>query len=75
MADNNQQGFQNMSEDKRRDIAAKGGHAAQSSGRAHQLTDEERSRGGRESGGNFANDPERASEAGREGGKQSRRNA
>lgn len=49
-------------------LGQKGGEAAQRSGHAHQLTDEERSRGGSMSGGNFANDPERASEAGRKGG-------
>jgi general stress protein YciG len=30
------------------------------------------SKGGKESGGNFKNDPERASEAGRKGGESSR---
>ncbi len=54
---------QDMSE-----IGRKGGQAAQKSGHAHELTTEERSRGGSESGGNFKNDPERASEAGRKGG-------
>ncbi len=46
----------------------KGGESAQRSGHAHELTEEERSRGGSVSGGNFKNDPERASEAGHEGG-------
>lgn len=49
-------------------IGRKGGQAAQDSGNAHELTQEERSRGGSESGGNFANDPQRASEAGKKGG-------
>jgi len=51
------------------EIGSKGGQAAQQSGNAHKLSDEERSRGGSNSGGNFANDPERASEAGKKGGK------
>jgi general stress protein YciG len=34
-------------------------------GRGSNLTTEDRSEGGRNSGGNFKNDPERASEAGR----------
>jgi general stress protein YciG len=34
----------------------------------HQLTTEERSKGGSSSSGNFANDPQRASEAGQKGG-------
>jgi len=35
------------------------------------LTDEGRSKGGQNSGGNFKNDPERASEAGKKGGEAS----
>ncbi len=34
-------------------------------------TSEGRSKGGQESGGNFKNDPQRASEAGKKGGEQS----
>lgn len=37
----------------------------------NNLTDEDRSRGGSHSGGNFKNDPERAAEAGRKGGERS----
>ncbi len=48
----------------------KGGKAAQTNGRAHQLTREERSRGGSHSGGNFRNNPERAREVGRRGGRE-----
>lgn len=44
-------------------LGRKGGRAAQQSGRAHKLTQEERSEGGRNSGGNFANDPQRARQA------------
>ena|SRR5256885_16680308 len=51
-------------------LGSKGGQAAQQSGHAHQLTDEERSKGGSMSGGNFANDPERARDAGQKGGSQ-----
>lgn len=39
---------------------------------ADNLTEEGRRKGGRRSGGNFKNDPERAAEAGRKGGKASR---
>ena len=47
----------------------KGGQASQQGGNSsHQLTEEDRSKGGSNSGGNFANDPERASEAGKIGG-------
>lgn len=51
-------------------LGHKGGLASQKSGHAHELTDEERSLGGQNSGGNFANDPQRASEAGKIGGKK-----
>lgn len=49
-------------------IGSKGGQAAQKSGNVHELTEEERSEGGSHSGGNFAKDPQRASEAGKKGG-------
>ncbi len=49
-------------------IGSKGGQKAQQSGNAHELTDKERSEGGSHSGGNFKNDPLRASEAGKKGG-------
>jgi uncharacterized protein len=55
------------------------GHAqagSQSSGNknaAENLDDEARSKGGKASGGNFANDPHRASQAGKKGGSKSRR--
>ncbi|MGE5541089.1 MAG: general stress protein [Bacillota bacterium] len=45
-------GFAGMDEDKQREIASKGG----------------RSQGKENNPGNFANDPQRASEAGRKGG-------
>ncbi|MDB5195464.1 MAG: hypothetical protein JWO84_648 [Parcubacteria group bacterium] len=45
-------GFASMDEDKQREIASKGG----------------RSQGKENNPGNFANDPQRASEAGRKGG-------
>ncbi len=58
MANNNQgnrgrgRGFASMDENKQREIASKGG----------------RSQGKENNPGNFANDPQRASEAGRKGG-------
>jgi len=62
-----------MDEEKQREIAREGGHAAQASGHAHELTPEERSRGGQHSSGNFANrSKEEVAEIGRKGG-QSRR--
>lgn len=38
----------------------------------NNLTPEARSKGGKHSSGNFKNDPQRAAEAGRKGGKASR---
>lgn len=63
------QGFAAMTEEKRKEIARKGGHAVQSRGVAHKLSYEERSRGGKQSSGNFKFRPEAAKEAGRKGGK------
>ncbi len=62
MADNkstNGQGFAGMSEDKQREIASKGGHA----------------QGKENNPGNFANDRQKAQEAGSEGGKHSHGNS
>ncbi len=60
-------------EETRQSVSSMGGQAAQESGQAHELTEEERSRGGSESGGNFANrDTEDVREAGRRGGEASR---
>lgn len=39
--------------------------------RGNNLSSEARSKGGQNSGGNFKNDPQRASEAGRKGGERS----
>lgn len=49
---NEGRGFAGMDDEKQREIASKGGH----------------SQGKENNPGNFANDPERASEAGRKGG-------
>ena len=51
-------------------LGHEGGKAAQESGYAHKLTKQEQSEGGSNSGGNFKNDPDRASEAGKKGGSQ-----
>jgi general stress protein YciG len=50
--DESNRGFAAMDENKQREIASKGGH----------------SQGKENNPGNFANDPERAAEAGRKGG-------
>lgn len=59
-----------MDPEQQRRIASEGGQAAQESGHAHKLTAEERSRGGQNSGGNFANRPtEEVQDIARRGGK------
>ena len=51
-------------------LGQKGGQAAQQSGNAHQLTTEERSKGGQNSPTNFANrDPEEVRKIASKGGK------
>ncbi len=52
------------------DIGKKGGEATSES-HGKEFYQELGSEGGKQSGGNFANDPERASEAGRKGGQNS----
>lgn len=42
---------------KERESGQKGGKASQQGGQGHQLTEEERMKGGSHSGGNFQNDP------------------
>jgi general stress protein YciG len=46
----------------------KGGQASEQSNNNHELTSEEQSKGGSNSSGNFANDPQKASQAGKIGG-------
>ncbi len=66
-------GFASMDGDKQREIARKGGasvpHHERSFSRDRDLAVAAGRKGGRESGGNFKNDPKRAAEAGRKGGK------
>lgn len=70
MADTANRGLASADEETRERVAHEGGVAAQQSGHAHKLTEDERSKGGSNSGGNFKNDPGRAAEAGRKGGSQ-----
>jgi len=70
---NNDRGFAGMDEEKQREIASEGGKAAHEKGSAHEFTSDEASAAGSEQGqdnnpGNFANDRNKASEAGRKGG-------
>src|SRR6185503_9306401 len=79
MAQNNRgtskRGFASMDENKQREIASKGGHAAHEKGTAHEFTSEEAREAGRK-GGHAAHEQgtaheftsEEAREAGRKGG-------
>lgn len=75
MANNNdKRGLASADEETRARVAHEGGKAAQESGRAHKLTEEERSRGGKHSSGSFDKRPrEEVQEIGRKGGKASHR--
>jgi uncharacterized protein len=70
--DTSKRGFAAMDEDKKREIASKGGQSVPDEKRSFsqdpELASEAGKKGGEESGGNFKNDPERAAEAGKKGG-------
>jgi general stress protein YciG len=65
-------GFASMDQEKRREIASKGGASVPSHSRTFardpELAVQAGRKGGKKSGGNFKNDPKRAAEAGRKGG-------
>lgn len=70
--DKRKRGLASANEETRKRVASQGGRAAQSSGHAHILTSDERSRGGKNSPGNFAKRPkDEVQKIGRKGGKSS----
>src|SRR5581483_11590207 len=79
MAEKSNRGFARMDEQKKREIASKGGKAAHQKGTAHEFTPEEARIAGRK-GGQAAHQrgtahkftPEEAREAGRKGGRSAR---
>ncbi len=71
MSDTSNRGFASMDEDKQREIASKGGHAAHEKGTAHEFTSEEAREAGRKGGETVSQDREHMAEIGREGGKSS----
>ena len=71
MSDTSKRGFASMDEDKQREIASKGGHAAHEKGTAHEFTSEEAREAGRKGGETVSQDREHMAEIGREGGKNS----
>lgn len=68
----NKRGFASMAPDAQREIAAKGGASIPNDKRSfsvdRELAQRAGRKGGKMSGGNFANNPRRAAEAGRKGG-------
>lgn len=73
MSDTSNRGFASMDEDKQREIASKGGHAAHEKGTAHEFTPEEAREAGKKGGETVSQDREHMAEIGREGGKHSHR--
>ncbi|MBD2201040.1 stress-induced protein [Calothrix sp. FACHB-1219] len=71
MADTSKRGFASMDEDKQREIASKGGHAAHEKGTAHEFTSEEAREAGRKGGEAVSQDREHMAEIGSKGGKSS----
>jgi general stress protein YciG len=67
----NRRGFAAMSEAQRREIARKGGQAAQRKGTGHRFTSEEARRAGRKGGQTVSQDREYMARIGRDGGARS----
>jgi uncharacterized protein len=64
-------GFGAMDDEKQREIASKGGHAAHQSGQAHEFDSEEARKAGQKGGESVSSDREHMSESGRKGGEHS----
>lgn len=73
MSDTSKRGFASMDEDKQREIASKGGHAAHEKGTAHEFSSEEAREAGRKGGEAVSKNREHMAAIGREGGKKSRK--
>lgn len=71
---NRERGFASMDEERRRQIASKGGRAAHQSGRAHQFNSEEARAAGRKGGEAVSRDRGHMSTIGQKGGLASGRN-
>jgi general stress protein YciG len=67
-------GFAGMDEEKQREIASKGGHAAHEKGTAHEFDSEEAREAGRKGGEAVSQDREHMAEIGRRGGEASGQN-
>lgn len=69
MPGNGRSGFASMDEDKRREIASKGGQAAHRRGTAHEFNSWEAREAGRKGGQSVSQDRAHMAEIGRKGGK------
>lgn len=67
----NERGFASMDDEKQREIASKGGHAAHEKGTAHEFSSEEAREAGKKGGETTSQDREFMSEIGKKGGKSS----
>ena len=65
-------GFAGMTQEKRREIASKGGRAAHLKGTAHEFTADEAREAGRKGGYTVSRDSDHMADIGRDGGKQSK---
>ena len=63
-----ERGFGSMDEQKQREIASKGGHAAHEKGTAHEFDSKEAQKAGRKGGEEVSKDREHMSDIGRKGG-------
>lgn len=61
-------GFASMDEEKQREIASKGGHAAHESGKAHEFDSKEARQAGKKGGETVSQDREHMSDIGEKGG-------
>jgi general stress protein YciG len=68
MADKRNRGFASMDDEKQRQIASKGGHAAHEKGTAHEFTSEEARVAGRKGGETVSQNREHMAKIGRKGG-------
>lgn len=62
MADTSNRGFASMDDEKQREIASKGGHAAHDKGTAHEFSSEEAREAGRKGGKNSHSSSEKEEE-------------
>ena len=68
MAETRNRGFASMDDEKQRQIASKGGHAAHEKGTAHEFDLEEAREAGRKGGETVSQDREHMADIGRKGG-------